>query len=107
MTFFQKLERYERMLCLMKRRATGSPSEFAKRMDISESTLYDNLNDLKCRGADVQFSEAYQSYVLLNDFDIVFGCSNLELNKIKGGKTIFNTLRKTWSKSLYTCRAFN
>lgn len=94
MSFFQKLERYERMLCLMKRRATGNPTEFASRLGISKSTLYDNLNELKSRGADVQFSNVDQSYILLNDFKIIFGCSNIDLSKINTGRASYSTLHK-------------
>lgn len=64
------------MLSFIKRRATGSPAEFADRIGVSESTLFENINDLKDKGADIVYSSAYQSYILLNDFKIAFGCSN-------------------------------
>ncbi|MBK3519541.1 HTH domain-containing protein [Carboxylicivirga marina] len=73
MKFIMQMERYERILHLIKRKATGTPQELAKRLNISESSLYDYLRVLKAKGADIEYSNSRQSYVLNNDFVITFG----------------------------------
>ncbi|WP_439185311.1 winged helix-turn-helix domain-containing protein [Carboxylicivirga taeanensis] len=51
MKFLTQMERYERILKLIKRKATGTPQELANRLDISESTLYEYIRVLKHSGA--------------------------------------------------------
>jgi len=55
MKFIQQLVRYERILILINRQATVTPKEFAKRLGMSQSTLYEYLNVLKQRGADIKY----------------------------------------------------
>lgn len=76
MKFLTQMERYERILKLIKRKATGSPQELANRLEISESTLYEHIRVLKDRGAQIEYCPCRQSYLLHNDFTIAFGCSN-------------------------------
>lgn len=73
MKFITQMERYERILLLIKRKATGSPKELARCIGISESTLYEHLRVLKERGADIEYCDCRISYILKNDFSINFG----------------------------------
>ncbi|MBR8537573.1 helix-turn-helix transcriptional regulator [Carboxylicivirga sediminis] len=73
MNFLTQMERYERIILLIKRKATGTPEQLAKRLDISESTLYEHIRVLKERGAQIEYCACRQTYVLHNDFTIVFG----------------------------------
>ncbi len=104
MKFLTQMERYERILLLIKRKATGTPEELAKRLNISESTLYEHIRVLKQRGAQIDYCAYRQTYVLNNDFAIAFGCSELELNKIRGGQSFFSSLRKCRSGHFNTRR---
>ncbi len=105
MKFLTQMERYERILKLIKRKATGTPQELANRLDISESTLYEHIRVLKHRGAQIEYCPCRQSYLLHNDFTIAFGSCDLELNKIRGGRVFFSSLRKYRSGHFYTCGA--
>lgn len=49
MKFITQLERFERILSLVRRKATGTPEEFANRLGISESTLYEHIKLLKVK----------------------------------------------------------
>jgi biotin operon repressor len=42
--------------------ATGGPIEFAKKLGIKRSTLYDSLQEMKVLGVDIRYSSARQSY---------------------------------------------
>nr|WP_321451747.1 HTH domain-containing protein [uncultured Carboxylicivirga sp.] len=82
MRFIEQLERFERIVFLMERRATGTPRQFAEKLEISESTLYEYLKALKERGASFSYSDIYQSYYLLESFDISFGdCRKFEFSE--------------------------
>ncbi|MCT4643536.1 MAG: HTH domain-containing protein [Carboxylicivirga sp.] len=107
MKFITQMERYERILLLIKRKATGTPNEFAERIGVSESTLYEYLRVLKERGAEIEYCDCRISYILKNDFNIVFGCTSVDIKEIKGGRTLFSSLQKNKSEAFYTCSAFN
>jgi predicted DNA-binding transcriptional regulator YafY len=47
---------------LIRQKATGSPAEFARKMGISERSLYEYLKVLKEHGAPIRFSRQDHSY---------------------------------------------
>jgi hypothetical protein len=62
MTFTERLNKLEQMDQLIRLQATGCSKEFAKRIDVSESSLFRLLNDLKELGAEIRFSPIKDSY---------------------------------------------
>ncbi len=56
------IERFEKIDYLISRKATGNPSTFAKRLDISESTLYEYLSELKEKGAPIYYDKYRETY---------------------------------------------
>lgn len=53
---------------LIKRKATGNPKEFAKKLQVSESTVYRILRILKENmGLSIEFSAEHNSYVYTSD----------------------------------------
>ena len=56
------IERFEKIDYLIAKKSTGSPSEFAKKLDISESTLYEYLNELKVKGAPILYNKYKATY---------------------------------------------
>ncbi len=85
MKFFEQLERLEQMHQLIKMRATGAPKEFAQKMGVSESTLYELLNIARELGACIEFSRSRRSYIYRNPMSLQIGFSSLESVQIKGG----------------------
>jgi len=47
---------------LISRKATGNPDEFARKMRIKRSTLFQCLQEMKRMGVDIKYSYVNQSY---------------------------------------------
>jgi len=62
MTFKEHLYKIERMKRLIRLQATGSPKEFAAKLNVSESTLFRLLRELKDLGYNIEFSSYRSSY---------------------------------------------
>jgi hypothetical protein len=60
---FEMIHRMRRMDKLISIKATGTPKEFAKRIDLSVSRLYDILIDMKDLGAPIKYSRIMRSYL--------------------------------------------
>jgi hypothetical protein len=74
MSFVDLIRRIERIDQLIRLRATGRPSELAKKLGVSESQLYEVLNIMKDEfGVSIMYSRTLQSYYYTKD--IKFKCS--------------------------------
>lgn len=62
MTIFNRLERLKQIDQLIRLKATGSSQEFAKRVGISRSVLFDDMNLLKDLGADITYCSYRKTY---------------------------------------------
>lgn len=73
-------------------KSTGTPKEFADRLNISERTLYRIMEELKDLGAEIAYSTERSSYVYNNDvmINIHLKIGQLDKNQIKGGKNLVN-----------------
>ncbi len=47
---------------LIARKSTGSPEEFAEKLGIKRSTLFQYLQEMKILGVDIQYSNLNRSY---------------------------------------------
>lgn len=56
------LDRFEHMDALIKMQATGSPVQFASKLGIRRSRLFQTLQELRDRGVDIRYSCNRQSY---------------------------------------------
>jgi predicted DNA-binding transcriptional regulator YafY len=62
MSFIKYLNRLRRMDSLISRMATGTPDEFAEKMGIRRSTLFQSLNEMREIGVDIKYSNIRQTY---------------------------------------------
>ena len=67
-----RLERLDRIVLLIKRKATGSPQEFADKLSISKRTLYNELEVLKVYGARFAFCPERNSYHFISTVNLCF-----------------------------------
>lgn len=89
MSLLKYIERLKRMDDLISRKATGCAKEFAKKLGISKSQLYEDLNDMKDLGAPIEYCSQRKSYIYQSEthFLIVF---QKEGSLLKGGKNILH-----------------
>lgn len=62
--FIEVLQKLERIDTLIRLRCTGFPLEFAQKLDVSRSTLYQYLNILKSLGAEIKYCRYSQSFII-------------------------------------------
>ncbi|MFW5700683.1 MAG: ATP-binding cassette domain-containing protein [Cyclobacteriaceae bacterium] len=68
----------ERLHFLIKRKATGSPKELARKLSVSESSLYLIINNMKELGAPIAYNETRKSYIYYPDMEkIIKICTSL------------------------------
>lgn len=70
MHYFETIDRVLRIHKLIKREATGTPDEFARKLDIKKRHLYNILEEFKDYGAAIRYSREKLSFYYENDFEI-------------------------------------
>ncbi|MDP2335670.1 MAG: hypothetical protein Q8N05_04305 [Bacteroidota bacterium] len=75
---------------MIRLKATGTPKTFARRLAISEASLYRLIDTIREMGAPVEFSVRYQSYIYSDEVNFMCGffmkeLSYNEIQKVNGG----------------------
>jgi hypothetical protein len=95
----------QRMNNLISREATGTPREFASRLNVAESTLYNYINCLKYDfNAPVAYCRYRRTYYYKNRGNILIGftsLSNKEIIKVKGGYFRYPLYNKSFFAQTY------
>lgn len=94
--FFEILDLIDRLDGLIRRKATGKPSELARRLNVCERKVYQLIDTLRSLGAPVEYSTEQESYYYTTDVEFrrELFVQKVDAKKIKGGE-IF--LREFWS----------
>ncbi|MFO7842183.1 MAG: helix-turn-helix domain-containing protein [Bacteroidales bacterium] len=86
MKLLDQMQRLQRIDQLIRMEATGSPREFAHKLNISVSTLYELLNCMKEIGARIYYNRQKTTYVYEEPCRLIFKLEKTELGKVYGGK---------------------
>jgi predicted DNA-binding transcriptional regulator YafY len=76
MDYFQKMkpvdyfDRIKKMNRMIRSGATGTPSEFAEALGISQSHLFRCLHDLEQYGMEIRYSRSLKTYFYENDKEL-------------------------------------
>jgi hypothetical protein len=81
MLLFETIDRVNRIHQLIRLEATGSPDEFAGKLNLKKRQLYNILEEFKDYGADVRYSRIKNSYYYNNNFDVMVEISISPLSK--------------------------
>jgi len=105
MKTIKQLERLRKIHQYIKVANTGTPKEFSKRLNLSESQLYNILDDLKIKGFPIEYSRSLKSYIYddVCELEIVYSVQLLtsqEKINIAGGtlKNYFTPMQLEWRK---------
>ncbi len=64
------LERYRKMDSMIRLESTGPPCDFARKLGISRSQLYNCLKELRVRGACIRFNKWKRSYTYIKPVEV-------------------------------------
>ncbi len=97
MSLSSNIERIERMHRMIAHKRTGCPKEFARKMGVSRSMIYQLIRELKALGAPISYCKYYRSYKYIYPVDFKIGfdrssVSTAELRQVDGGS--FRTTTK-------------
>ncbi len=67
----KQITRLKKIHKCIKSNCTGTPKEFAKKLNISESQLYNILEDLKIRGFPIIYSRNLKTYRYKADCELI------------------------------------
>lgn len=60
---------------LVTRRRTGTPEEMARQLGVSRTTLYELIDELKSRGAPIEYSKSLRTFYYSQPYDISISCT--------------------------------
>jgi len=104
MTTYERLKKMEAASQLIALKATGAPPLFAKKLSISESSLYELLGLLKDWGAKIHYDKYRQTYEFIDGKCFFIGVIPSGMKNILGG---FRPLQNFRSNKLHFCKTFN
>lgn len=70
MKFLCYIDRINQMNLLLQRSATGSPFEFANRLGVSRTRLYEMIDELRSYGAPITYDRCLRTFYYSEPFDI-------------------------------------
>lgn len=90
MTLIEKLKLIDRVDSLIRRRNTGTPKELSSRLNLSERSIYNLIDQMKKLGAPISYCNSSQSYKYENPVIFNFGFLSSESNQreIVGGSSV-------------------
>jgi biotin operon repressor len=91
MSLIKYIERLRHMDSLISMMATGTPEEFAEKLGIRRSTLFESLQEMREIGVDIRYSFVRQSYYYADNRRIKIKLENIcsentDNEKISDGK---------------------
>jgi len=97
MKVFEYLDRISRMHRMLSMGATGTPQEFAHKLGVSRTTLYEMIDELKSRGAPISYSKSICTFFYTEPFEINISCSmralsHFEEKQLTGGNFLGRVL---------------
>ena len=110
MQAIKQLNRLKKLDTLIQQGKTGAPEEFADRLGLSRSQLYNILEELKDLGAPIEYNRSVRSFYYREAFQIVT-VAYVEFitpqgtERIYGGNSVKNLhhVQGNWTEGLDIC----
>lgn len=105
MKFLEQIQRLERVHYLIKRKATGTPQELARRLDVSLRTVHEVIRAMKELGGPIYYCQERRSYCYeyLVEFSCSLGFEGDHIKKIVGGENVFLWMQDFCIEEAYHC----
>jgi len=108
----EKKDIYERLNRIIRLKATGNPKELAEKFNVSESTIYRLINEMKDIGCPIQYDKINQTYYYSEKGNLIINIEfealeNEESKNIIGGSNSFFKLSNFDNKRTYLCKEKN
>ena len=71
MQYFNTIERVHRIHKLIQREATGTPEEFAEKLNLKRRQLYNILDEFKDYGACIKYNRMRGTFYYDNNFEVL------------------------------------
>ena len=102
MKVFEIIERLERINKCLKEKRTGTAKEFAAKIGISRSMLFNYLDYLKSYDIQIKYERKRNSFVFEEDIEIeikqpIRVLKNNELISTSGGEKVFVRVQGNWT----------
>jgi hypothetical protein len=81
MKIFEYIDRISLMHKLIKERKTGTPDDFAGRLGVKRTRLYELIDELKSYGAPILYSKSESTFYYESPYDIRLMCIMRPLSK--------------------------
>jgi hypothetical protein len=73
MSLISNIDKLKLINSEIKNEQTGKPEDFAKRLRISRSMLYNYIEEIKFLGAKIKYNRTLRTFYYENDFDVKIG----------------------------------
>ncbi len=85
MNFIHQIEKIQKLNKLIEAEKTGTPKEFAQKLNTSKSKLYELLDDLKSFGVEVKYNRKVKTFYYADSskLDINFSLKLIKQEEIK------------------------
>lgn len=83
MSLLKYIERLQRMDSLIYMMSTGTPEEFAEKLGIRRSSLFQSLQEMREMGVDIKYSNLRQSYYYADNRRITIKLEKTVLENLK------------------------
>jgi predicted DNA-binding transcriptional regulator YafY len=70
MSIITSIDKIEQINSLIRFKQTGNPEEFAKKLNVSRSMLYQYIEEMKTLGATIKYSRYSETFYYVNGFNV-------------------------------------
>ena len=72
MNSFEIIERIKRLDYFLRSKCTGNSSELAKKLGVCRRTVFDDMDIIRSKGADIYYSKISRTYYYQKEFKLIF-----------------------------------
>jgi hypothetical protein len=103
---FEIIDRISVIHGLIKKEATGSPDEFAKRLHLKKRQLQNILDEIRDYGAEIIYDRSRNTYYYANNFEITIKIKAIPLSEQEERETFGGNIKNIFPDAILLRRTF-